>query len=180
MSLIIYYNGELAADTGCTRNGSIETFHKLYTHGDVVASPGIVIGYAGELDAIERHWLAMQCNNFDGTEAIDPPLNCAGIAVVHDARGHTVYTFNCHEGTTGGGIWIPMRGDDPVVEGDDGAVLAALGVLAGLEEASRRTDYQFTAKDAVALVADVHTGCSLPHPVDYVTFDTERTEYQND
>lgn len=178
MSLIIYYNGELAADTGCTRNGSIETFHKLYTHGGAY-SPSVVIGYAGELDAIERHWLAMQRNGFDGTAAM-PPLNCAGIAVVCDRDAHTVYTFNCHGGTTGEGIWIPARGDAPVVEGDDGAVLAALGVLAGLEEASRRTTYQFTARDAVVLVADVHNGCALPRPVDYVAFGTERKDYSHD
>ena len=52
MTLIVYKNGELAADNGCTRNDSREPSNKIRILRDGDCT--ITIGYSGNLDAIER------------------------------------------------------------------------------------------------------------------------------
>lgn len=132
MTLIVYKNGELAADNGCTRNDSRERYSKIRVMRDVDRT--LTIGYSGNIDAVTRHWREVVKRIETRTSFIDdyPKMNTAGIAVVApDAPTEddpiTVFSFNCFDHTTGNGAWV-LEEANMVCEGADFAVCAALAI----------------------------------------------------
>lgn len=144
MTLIVYKDGELAADKGCTRNDSREMARKIRTYHNGIIT--VSIGYSGNLDAIERHWReVVRRIDAGGYTFLDeyPDMNAAGVAVVTcnapellpfaDAgdietdTNNFVFTFNCFDHATGGGVWVREH-TRMVCEGADFATCAALAI----------------------------------------------------
>ena len=132
MTLIVYKNGELAADNGCTRNDSREPARKIriLRAGDCT----ITIGYSGNLDAIERHWREVVKRIETHKPFLDdyPTMNAAGIAVVapdepDEDNPISVFTFNCFDQNTGGGVWVREH-SNMVCEGADFATCSAMAI----------------------------------------------------
>ena len=132
MTLIVYKNGELAADNGCTRNDSREPSRKIRVAR--VDDYNLTIGYSGSIDAIERHWHEVTKRIADHTSLIAeyPKMNAAGIAVVapdelDEDNPIRVYTFNCFDHATGNGVWV-LESTNMVCEGADFATCSALAI----------------------------------------------------
>lgn len=132
MTLIVYKDGELAADNGCTRNDSREPARKIRTAR--VDDYTLTIGYSGNLDAIERHWREVTKRIAVHTSLTDeyPNMNAAGIAVVapdepDEDNPIRVYTFNCFDQNTGNGVWV-LEHTNMVCEGADFATCSALAI----------------------------------------------------
>lgn len=144
MTLIVYKDGELAADNGCTRNDSRELAHKIRTHhnGEFTLS----IGYSGNLDAIERHWReVVRRIDAGGYSFMDeyPTMNAVGVAVVTTGapellpfaseidisadKRNFVFTFNCFDHATGNGVWV-REYTRMVCEGADPATISAIAI----------------------------------------------------
>lgn len=132
MTLIVYKNGELAADNGCTRNDSREPSNKIRVLRD--GDRTLTIGYSGNLDAIERHWREVVSRIEAHKSFLDdyPKMNAAGIAVVapdepDEDNPIRVYTFNCFDQNTGNGVWV-LESTNMVCEGADFATCSALAI----------------------------------------------------
>lgn len=132
MTLIVYKNGELAADNGCTRNDSREPARKIRILRDVDCT--ITIGYSGNLDAIERHWREVTGRIANHKPFLDdyPTMNAAGIAVVapdepDEDNPIRVFTFNCFDQNTGNGVWV-LENTHMVCEGADFATCSAMAI----------------------------------------------------
>lgn len=132
MTLIVYKNGELAADNGCTRNDSREPARKIRILRDGDCT--ITIGYSGNLDAIERHWREVTERIANHKPFLDdyPTMNAAGIAVVapdepDEDNPIRVFTFNCFDQNTGGGVWVREH-SNMVCEGADFATCSAMAI----------------------------------------------------
>lgn len=132
MTLIVYKNGELAADNGCTRNDSREPSNKIRVLRD--GDRTLTIGYSGNLDAITRHWREVQKRIETRTAFLDdyPKMNTAGIAVVAPDEPTEddpirVFTFNCFDQNTGNGVWV-LEHTNMVCEGADFATCSALAI----------------------------------------------------
>lgn len=173
MTLLVYANGVLAADTGCTRFGSREQFRKIRQL--VTEDKLYTLAYAGEVDAIEAHWQHFLTNR---TTIVDKPLNCEGIMVVVPMSeglmppnpDHTVASFNCFDTATGGGI--PVTSYDFEVVGANSAVVAALAIY--------NVKPHWTGERIVPSVAEVCRDCDTRFGVDYVDFNRNPMEIHHD
>ena len=132
MTLIVYKDGELAADNGCTRNDSREPARKIRILRD--GDRTMTIGYSGNLDAVTRHWREVQKRIETRTSFLAdyPKMNAAGIAVVAPDNPTEddpirVFTFNCFDHATGNGVWV-LDEANMVCEGADFATCAALAI----------------------------------------------------
>ena len=132
MTLIVYKDGELAADRGCTRNDSRECFDKIRVvrKGDST----LTIGYSGNIDAVTRHWreVLKRVQNHKSLYDDYPTMNVAGLAVIApDKPTHDnpiqVFYFNCFDHCTGGGVWV-LEESNMVCEGADFATCSALAI----------------------------------------------------
>lgn len=160
MTLLVFRDGVLAADTGCTRNDSREVFYKIRRIPKRLRT--YFVAYAGDTDAIALHetMLREQANYIDPSQL--PAMNCKGIVVEQDtATGMLrIYTFNQYEGATGRGVLVPEPRPE-VFEGWDSAVTAAQAV-------AHVTD--LSATSIISVVADINTAVQLPDGVEYVDF----------
>lgn len=132
MTLIVYKDGELAADNGCTRNDSREYFRKIRVlrKGDYT----LTIGYSGNIDAVTRHWneVLRRAKNHISLFEDYPTMNAAGIAVLAPDNPTCddpiqVFCFNCFDHCTGGGVWVREH-SNMVCEGADFATASALAI----------------------------------------------------
>lgn len=132
MTLIVYKDGELAADRGCTRNDSREYFDKIRVLRK--GSSTLTIGYSGNIDAVTRHWREVQSRVERHKSLYDdyPTMNAAGLAVIApDKPTHDnpiqVFYFNCFDHCTGGGVWV-LEESNMICEGADFATCSALAI----------------------------------------------------
>lgn len=161
MTLLVYKDGVLAADNGCTRNGSREQYHKIKTVE--ARNHFYVVAYAGETDSIEAHHQDMMRRakaDLDMTRDY-PILGCRGIAVKQDLRtgDHHVFTFNCFEEARGRGVWCPEH-TNFIAEGWDEAVLAATAMV--------EVAPNLTAPQIIHHVSKVHNSCDVKYGIDWV------------
>lgn len=147
MTLIVYKDGYLAADTGATRNDSREYFNKIFHRS--TKHHDYWVAYAGTIDAIYSHWAFL--NDPDSTEV--PVCNSEGIIVrtEHTTGEVEVFTFCNFEHATGRGVWIPEDTNHLVVQGADSAVSMALAI--------NHVRPEFTAAQIIASVSEVNTAC---------------------
>lgn len=132
MTLIVYKDGELAADNGCTRNDSREYFRKIRVLRK--GNSTLTIGYSGNIDAVARHWneVLKRVQNHKSLFEDYPTMNVAGIAVLapdeptYDDPIQTFY-FNCFAHCTGGGAWV-LEESKMVCEGADFAAASAIAI----------------------------------------------------
>lgn len=177
MTLIVYKNGELAADNGCTRNDSREPAHKIRIMRDGDCT--ITIGYSGNLDAIERHWRELTKRIETCTPFLDdyPTMNAAGIAVVapdepDEDNPIRVFTFNCFDQNTGNGVWV-LEHTNMVCEGADFATCSALAIdhvaphmsAAQIVKNVAEVNSSVDARFGVSRVAVVNPDVLLPNTV---------------
>lgn len=177
MTLIVYKNGTLAADSGCTRNDSRELAHKIRTHRNGVIA--VNIGYSGNLDAIERHWReVVKRIDAGGYGFLDeyPTMNAAGIAVVTcdapellpfasekeiEADLKTfVFSFNCFDHATGNGVWVREHSRF-ACEGADFATASAIAI--------DHVAPHMSASDIIFAVAEVNSTVDTRFGVDAVS-----------
>jgi hypothetical protein len=173
MTLIVYKNGELAADSGCTRNDSREFARKIRTHRNGIIS--VNVGYSGNLDAIERHWREVvkriDAGNYSFMDEY-PAMNAAGIAVVtcnapellpfampHEIEADLntyVFTFNCFDHATGNGVWVREH-SRMVCEGADFATCSAIAI--------DHVAPHMSASDIIYAVAEVNSSVDTGHGI---------------
>lgn len=173
MTLIVYKNGELAADSGCTRNDSREFARKIRTHRNGIIS--VNVGYSGNLDAIERHWREVvkriDAGNYSFMDEY-PAMNAAGIAVVtcnapellpfampHEIEADLntyVFTFNCFDHATGNGVWVREH-SCMVCEGADFATCSAIAI--------DHVAPHMAASDIIYAVAEVNSSVDTGHGI---------------
>lgn len=173
MTLIVYKNGELAADSGCTRNDSREFARKIRTHRNGIIS--VNVGYSGNLDAIERHWREVvkriDAGNYSFMDEY-PAMNAAGIAVVtcnapellpfampHEIEADLntyVFTFNCFDHATGNGVWVREH-SHMVCEGADFATCSAIAI--------DHVAPHMSASDIIYAVAEVNLSVDTGHGI---------------
>ena len=132
MTLIVYKDGELAADRGCTRNDSREYFDesRVVRKGNST----LTIGYSGNIDAVTRHWREVQSRVERHKSLYDdyPTMNVAGLAVIAPDKPTAdnpveVFYFNCFDHCTGGGVWVQEH-SNMICEGADFATCSALAI----------------------------------------------------
>ena len=132
MTLIVYKDGELAADRGCTRNDSRECFDKIRVVRK--GNSTLTLGFSGNIDAVTRHWREVQSRVERHKSLYDdyPTMNVAGLAVIAPDKPTAdnpveVFYFNCFDHCTGGGVWVPEH-SNMVCEGADFATCSALAI----------------------------------------------------
>lgn len=132
MTLIVYKDGELAADRGCTRNDSREYFDKIRVLRK--GNSTLTIGYSGNIDAVTRHWREVQSRVERHKSLYDdyPTMNVAGLAVIAPDKPTAdnpveVFYFNCFDHCTGGGVWVQEH-SNMICEGADFATCSALAI----------------------------------------------------
>lgn len=127
MTLLIYKDGVLAADRGCTRFESREEFEKI-----LIAPDGdVVCAYAGETDAVMRHWALCNSPDHDPSTPVAefPPMNCEGLCVLYHGDQPVIYEFSCWEANTGRGMLVPLAPNRVGYMGNSNAIAMAMGVV---------------------------------------------------
>lgn len=170
MTLIVYKNGILAADTGCTRNSSRERYHKL----SVLRSSNwrMAVAYAGKTDALTKYhrMLVQAIESTSLGEVIDnmttapcgmvlDAMDVSGLVVVHSLTNNStqVYRFNQFANATGRGVW-ELVNDTFDCDGADEAVLSAIAVNAARPA--------WTADRIIKCVAEVNSSCDTKYGID--------------
>lgn len=167
MTLLVYKDGILAADTGATRNDSRELAHKIFRFAN--RNHTLFIAYAGELGAIAAHRYMIEQQMADGNlryKEPTPEWECRGIAVLRDENTgkHSVFSFSCFDGSTSRGVWQPEY-DNMVTYGWDSAVTSALAI--------NHVCPHYTAWQIIKSVAEINSGCDTLAGVDWVGVETD-------
>lgn len=166
MTLLVYRNGILAADTGSTRNDSREEFHKIFVADSDEGT--LAIAYTGYLHDISAHWkevLRRLRNGEDVTAGGYPKIYAHGIAVqiTPDEAPHRVYTFHCSGDS--GGVWLEEQ-TNMAIDGADTAVTAAKAIASVLPREP--------AAGVVRKTAQVNSACDTQYGVDSIDCKTGR------
>lgn len=174
MTLLIYKDGILAADTGCTRNESREVAHKIYAASN--SNHKYIIAYAGEMCAIAAHFreLKRRIDNGIDCETEYPPMNCEGIVIRRNERTgeFNVFSFNCFAESTGRGVWCTETAN-AVFVGWGSAVTSAIAI--------NHVCPHYSAAQIIKYVSDVNSACDIIAGVDWidVTTDKQGNDYGN-
>lgn len=159
MTLLVYKDGLLAADTLCVRNSTIENSGSKIRQFDFKTCH-LTLACAGQLDAI--NYLVRHIRRNVKTEADlqalmdgqDLKMRVCGIAVVaYPDRRQEKYTLNYYPESTGRGAWIDETHNTFLAEGADEACVAAI--------AMNHVDENLTAADIIEKVSELNTDVSI-------------------
>lgn len=159
MTLLVYKDRLLAADTLCVRNSTIENSGSKIRQFDLQTCH-LTLACAGNLDAINFlvRYIRRHIKDEDDLQRLIDGLEfkckTCGIAVVtYPDRRQEKYTFNYYPESTGRGAWIDETHNTFLAEGADEACVAAI--------AMNHVDENLTAADIIEKVSELNTDVSI-------------------
>lgn len=166
MTLLVYKDGVLAADRGCTRFDSREEFEKIFISPDGDA----VCAYAGETDAILRHWALCNSTDMQTDNPVTelPPMNCEGLCVLYYGDQPEVYEFSCWEANTGRGMLIPLAPNRVGYMGNSNAIAMAMGVV--------QAQPTWSAAKIIREVAEICNAVDIKYGISTYNIETKQRE----
>lgn len=159
MTLLVYKDGQLAADSLCSRNSTIENAGNKIRVFDLETCH-LTLACAGQIDAINYLVRYIRRNVKTATDleqlktGQDFKMRVCGIAVVtYRDRRQYKYSFNYYPESTGRGAWIDEAHNTFLTEGADEACVAAI--------AMNHVNKNLTAADIIEKVSELNTDVSV-------------------